>query len=664
MDIEPIIDTRFKRFRKSFELDHLKDTVAFERFVNHAILSSHQPDAFGADAQLLDEICVGGDGDMGIDGIGIKLNGLLVRGIDEVDDILDRFKRASVEFIFIQSKYSKKFDRGDFLIFCSGALDFLSDEHRLPRNDKLSHVLEIKDHLLSDDVVVLWENNPTVRLYYVALGRWRDQPYLSAEAEGICRDIAALPTYGEARAHFVDAQALKTICDNNENTFTASIEAMDTMPLPPSGGVDNSCVTLCYAGEFVKLLTTDEGVIRKSLFEDNVRDYQGTNNINAEIAATIKSEPDKFGLFNNGITIVCDEFISSNRRITIKNPQIVNGCQTSHVLFSAHEDGVPIDTVPVQLKLIATNEVEVINQVVRGTNRQNIVLDEAFEATRQFHKELEEFFEALGNKYQRIYYERRSKQFQHDPRVKHTDKVNLRILTQVVVGMFFDQPELAHRHEAWLLRKFEDKLYLERHSKLPYYTAALTFLKMERAFRETGVDERRLYSFRAHLAMVFRQLVGGRCPRLDHERAIDKYCAGVLDILTSQEQFRDCFEKAVATFEVARSKWIEELGRSADGIKDITEFTGLLLEVSSDERGGKERVDGGDDRKTGRVVKVFVDRRRDYGGFIRRTGKDLFFHRRDNPGLSFDALEGELVYFTEGENSRGWPIGRDVERVN
>ena len=55
------------------------------------------------------------------------------------------------------------------------------------------------------------------------------------------------------------------------------------MPLTPSPGVDNSCIALCYASEFLKLLTTDEGVIRKSLFDDNVRDYQGSNSVNDEI---------------------------------------------------------------------------------------------------------------------------------------------------------------------------------------------------------------------------------------------------------------------------------------------------------------------------------------------------------------------------------------------
>jgi hypothetical protein len=43
----------------------------------------------------------------------------------------------------------------------------------------------------------------------------------------------------------------------------------------------------------------------KSVFIDNVRDYQGTNSVNIDIAATISDGfMDQFALRNNGVTIV------------------------------------------------------------------------------------------------------------------------------------------------------------------------------------------------------------------------------------------------------------------------------------------------------------------------------------------------------------------------
>ena len=663
MNIEPIIDARFKRYRESFELNHLDEGPAFERFVNHAILSGHQPDAFSADDELMDNICVGGHDDMGIDGIAIKLNGLLVRNIDDVDDIIDKFQRATVEFIFIQSKYSNKFDLSGFTKFTSGVKDFLGETHFQPRNEKVENVLKIKDHLLSDDVVVLWEENPTVRLYYVALGRWRESTHLVAHSKQTIEDLSSLSTYGESHVHFIDAHALKSICDNNENTFSATIEAIETMPLTPSPGVDNSCIALCYASEFLNLLTTDEGVIRKSLFEDNVRDYQGPNSVNEEIRETLASEPEKFSLLNNGITIVCDSYVPSNRRLTIKNPRIVNGCQTSHVLFSASESGGSIQAAPVQIKLVASSDLEIINQVVRGTNRQNIVYDEAFETTKRFHRELEEFFDAVAPRYDRIYYERRSKQFQHNPRIRQTAKVNLRILTQFMVGVFLEEPHNSHRHEARLLKMFESRLYLERHSKLPYYTAALLALTIERLFRHELLDRRGYYSFRAHLAMVFKLYCAGIAPSIDKERPIDDYCEKVLQVLMDEGRTKESFERSIRAFDASRLHWTSKMSRSGYGMKDIPDFTALLARTALGTDEFHTRREYGEDRMVGRVVKVFLDKNNLYAGFIRREGPDLFFHSRENEDVAFDSLEGHDVYFAVGKSRRGSPVGVRVQRV-
>ena len=217
-------------------------------------------------------------------------------------------------------------------------------------NEKVKEMLDLKDFLLNDDITVMWEKSPMVRLYYVAMGVWRDSQHQLALSDQLKSDIAALNTYEQIDMHYIDRDALKSICDNNENTFTSTVNTIDTMSLTDVNGVTDSCMALIYASEFSKILTTEEGLIRKSLFDDNVRDFQGVNIINKEIEATIRQEPSKFILLNNGITIVCDEFVPNNRKLTIKNPQIVNGCQTSHVIYLAQQRGLEISKVPLNLK--------------------------------------------------------------------------------------------------------------------------------------------------------------------------------------------------------------------------------------------------------------------------------------------------------------------------
>lgn len=663
MNVEPIINARLKKFKDSYELNGMADGDAFERFVNHAILSAHQPDAFNADGELLDIVCVGGQNDMGIDGLAIKLNGLLIKDIEEAKDILEKFKRTTVEFIFIQSKFKSKFDTGEFHKFIAGVRDFLQETNKQPMNENIKKMLIIKDFLLSEDVVFTWENNPTVRIYYVAMGKWRGSPHLQALSEQWKEDIAQLNTYEDPKVHFIDSESLKDICDSNENTFSISLNAIDTMALTEVENVDDSCIIICYADEYTKLLTTDDNVIRKSLFNDNVRDYQGESSVNIEIEETIRKDPAKFILLNNGITIVCDEFTPSNRRITLKNPQIVNGCQTSHVLYYAKEKGIDVGKIPLSIKVIATKDIEVTNQIVRGTNRQNIVYDEAFEATRKFHKELEEFINAISIDYERIYYERRSKQYQHNPLVKQTQKINIKILTQAFIAMFMNMPHKSHRHESKLLKEFANSIFQEVHSKLPYFTAALTFYRLEKLFRDNKLEKKNYYSFRAHLMMIFRELIAGKCPNIFSEKAIDEHSNKLLAILKDNTNTENYFKESKDIFDRTKDIWVKKLGKSIYGMKDIYDFTDLLLkEIENTQNVQITKLEEYESVYKGRVVKTIVDRYGDRCGFINRYPTNIFFHSKANPNLDFYELEGRYVTYRVQDNQKnGREIAVDVK---
>ncbi len=664
MQVEPIIKARFNKFRDSLELNNIADGLAFERFVNYSILSVHQPDAFNADSELLECVCVGGESDMGIDGIAIKLNGIIVRSKTDIDDILKRYKRAVVEFIFIQSKFKAHFNKGELNNFVDGVRDFLSDTHHFPMNEKVKFFVELKEYLLSDNIVIMWEKNPLVRCYYVAMGRWRNAPDLVGVYEHFKNDISSLNAFDETETHFVDSESLKSICDSIESTFQETINTRHVMPLTEVNGVSNSCIALCYADEYLKLLKTDEDIIRKSLFDDNVRDYQGENIVNSEIEDTIQDQPAKFILLNNGITVVCDEFIQNNTKLTIKNPQVVNGCQTSHVIFYANEKGLDVSKVPLTVKFISTDNIDISNEIVRGTNRQNIVLDEAFEATKKFHKDLEQFFNAISPDYEKIYYERRSKQYNHNPTVKQTQKINLRVLTQYFIGMFLDLPHVSHRHESILLRDYQNKIYQEQQSFLPYFTVALSFYYLEKFFREESLT-RNIASFKAHLLMMFRESISGFRPKLNSEKSTDEHSQRILDFTKDKENLLKRFSDLVDIFNSCRNIWVNELHRGIDGMKDVPSFTDLLLKETRKAfpvNSPKVVLETHKPRHTGKVVKASIDRNGQRYGFIFRKPENIFFHSSQNKQLNFIDLTGRLVSYKITEDSKtGKSTAIDIE---
>ena len=87
MTDEPIIHAKLKKFVESNNLNITDKDELFEYFANYSILFQHRPDAFCADSELLDEICVGGGLDGGLDGIAIKVNGFLIRSKEEIDEL-------------------------------------------------------------------------------------------------------------------------------------------------------------------------------------------------------------------------------------------------------------------------------------------------------------------------------------------------------------------------------------------------------------------------------------------------------------------------------------------------------------------------------------------------------------------------------------------------
>jgi hypothetical protein len=630
--LDPIIDSRMNKFKAKMELDDAPDGVIFEKFVNYSILNGHQPGAFNGDNELFDKINIGGYEDMGIDGIAIKINGILIRSLEETRSLVEKLPRLEIEFIFIQSKYKEDFTKLEFISFTSGVRDFLALNQRMPHSAEIQELIDIKDYLISEDAICKWGDSPLVRLYYVTMAKQHNSATQAALAEQFKEDIIGLNTYNEPVIHFVNRSDLKSIIDSSESKFEQTINFIYSMPLTKVEDVNDSCILLAYATELKKILRAPDGLIRKSLFDDNVRDFQGNNMINSAMNNTINKEPQKFVLLNNGITIVCEKFSQSNMQISIRNPQIVNGCQTSHVLYNNHDDA--LGKTPIIIKLISTENGEIINQIVKGTNSQNIVYSEAFETIKPFHKDLEDFIDALSPEYERFYYERRSKQYDHNPSINYFQKINFRIIIQSFVGMFLNCPHLSHKHESKLLEMYSDKIFLEHQSKYPYFVAALSYYKLEAMFRRKEIDNK-LYAFKMHILMIFREIVSGPVPDINDEVPTENVCRKLLFVLKDNNKSAENFQRAVKVFDDARNTWIEVMKRDQFRIKDVKDFTDLLLSML--QSGSNNIVSGAEsNRFFGKIMHLGIDRNGQTYGFISRQSlPDIFFHSDKSPGVDF-----------------------------
>jgi len=136
-----------------------------------------------------------------------------------------------------------------------------------------------------------------------------------------------------------------------------------------------SRVFTCKGKELAKIYND----YRERIFQQNVRHSLGLRlrSINKQIlgTATDDTRSRDFWYFNNGITIVCKKINESGSRkvINLENAQIINGAQTTYVLYEAYKNGNLKDDVEVLIKAIETNDKEFIENVTLYTNSQNSI---------------------------------------------------------------------------------------------------------------------------------------------------------------------------------------------------------------------------------------------------------------------------------------------------
>ncbi len=653
MTLDPIIKAKIEQYKKDYYLVDEKDDAIFERYVNDNILSQVQPDVFKTEYELLDQICIGGSDDLGLDGIAISLNGQFIKSCEEVDDILVGSNKGHFEIYFIQSKNKDKFNLGEFMVFADGIENFLEEEISMPYNSEVENWHKIFNYITSQDIIVKWSSLPDIKCFYVVNGIMENIPHIKSHATIVKKRLEQKKIYGDIDFIFIDSKKLLDIININENNYEFFMEKVESISLPEAEQVDNSSIVLCEAGELIKLLSTPDGLLRKNIFDDNVRDFQGDTTINQEIANTITDEPQRFVLLNNGITIVCHEVKEINRKIIMSNPQIVNGCQTCNVLFQNYKKGVDLSNVYVIAKIIGSADTATVNNIVKGTNRQNIVYEEAFEITRDFHKKLEEFFRSFSIEGQKkIYYERRSKQYDNNDQITPLQKVNFRILIQSFVTLFLFKAEIGHKHESRLLSEYKNKIFLDNQSFYQYYLAAYIYLFTEKMFRTKELDKE-FCPYKMQIMMIFKELIGGESPDINRRKEIDRYCKNVFRVLADEEKCKAEMERSVELFSAISDDWIAEKGDSfRDGRKDNADFTKFIL--------NKIRTNGYVERNTKNVGKVLLIRRDKHGlyyGFIGRMPDNVFFHENENPGMNPD-YEGKLVSYDLIETSR------DLHAVN
>lgn len=533
---DTVLESYVKRFSEEQGLDDLPFDDSFEHFVNYTLISKQYPKNFD-----FEDASIGGSDDTGLDGAAIVVNGNFVTSPEEVSELAKRNGYLEVTFNFIQSKSSSKFKGDQVGTFLFGIKNLFDDKSAIPENEQVRNLRSIKERIYR--LSIEFTRLPDLRLYYVTSGSWQDPGPVRGRADSELQQLRERKIFRDLAIEFIDADRLKEVYRELERRIVKEILLEYQTPLPEMPGVVRAFLGALPARDFVGLLTDADGKLQKSLFYDNVRDFQGPNRVNREIEQTL-GDPQlqsRLAILNNGVTIIAKQIEQIGSKLKLSDYQIVNGCQTSNLIFDARESLQPTTFVPI--KIIETVDQDIITEVIKATNRQTEVKLEAFESLSSYHKDLEEYYEARSKSQEHpIYYERRSKQYQGSLSVKPYQVISLASQIKCFVATFLRQPHSTHRYYGELLESYRDKLFVAEHAPIGYYASAMLSQRVHRLFELRRVPGARYKLLKYQLmSLVAQKFV----PSTDlRGKAFEQQCEALIGELANLESVRKEFEFA------------------------------------------------------------------------------------------------------------------------
>jgi len=600
----------------------------FHHFVNYCFVSRATPDSFD-----IEDLSTEGNGDTGVDGVAVLINGHIVSSPEDVDYFRDRVGRLDVEFVFLQSKSGAHFSAAEIGTFFFGVKEFFSEAPMARANAAISAFRDLKDYIYKLSIEM--NKPPVCSLHYAGAGEWHDDANLLARVDSGRAELEATHLFSMVTFTPADADRLKALYRTLRNKVECEVPFDKHTILPQIAGVTEAYLGILPCHEYLRLITDEDGDIRRGLFYDNVRDFQGDNPVNREIAATFDDPANSghFVLLNNGVTIVARSINKVGAKFRVTDYQIVNGCQTSHVL---HQNRKRIGAeVFLPVKLVVTDDPELTNRVIRATNRQTEVKVEAFESLTPFHRTLEEFYSSFGkDSGKRLYYERRSKQYLSLP-IPERSIVSLAMQCKAFLAMFLDEPHSTPRYYGEVLTATRGRMFQDDHRPYAYYTAAYCLVRIENLFRQKKLPVW-CRKYRYHMMMLIRMTDGGpKMPPMSSKN-MDKYCEDICSVLWDDAKLLEHAKRAVASIDKALSTFTGDKALA----KRLRSFTTHLVPSVAD-------------RPRGQVKYYNLDRG---FGFITSKDheKDIFVHFSSIKATTHRYLQvGEHVEFDLVQVDRG-----------
>ncbi|MEO1502946.1 MAG: AIPR family protein [Pseudomonadota bacterium] len=537
------------------DFDRLRDHergALFERFAAfHILRRFHEQELAPTDLRRL---VIGASHDNQLDCVVLMIDGLIVDSVEEIDAALDLADDGvNATLVFIQATRSNRFDREKISAFVNGASSFCAERPDFIENEDLQRKRHLKERLFAAARESEARLSISIFGYFAALGAWRAEDR-DENKEGELRRgrriLGDLPWAGDVEFEAVDKSRILDMLATSLplprlgdelaieiEDYEARLPKAGLVALPSIPGVEGGFAGHVPINAYLALLEREDGQgLREGIFNLNVRGYQGDEGVNERIRETLGG-PDRaqFLLRNNGVTIVADALETERDQVRLENFQIVNGLQTSTVIYRMRDELRAARDVHVPVKLVGATDWPLRRAIIDATNRQTPITGAALFAASDKALEIERYFNMrLENGGPQLLLERRRGQFTASIEI---ERISLEDLLRAFYAVFHEAPNVAERGFGAIAGELDAHLFAPSLTAEPYYMAARLLSVVRRVSAERGVPK--LDQLEHHAALGLRVVCAPDTPPMGDAVAMRAMCRRIELQLDRPDRFSE-----------------------------------------------------------------------------------------------------------------------------
>lgn len=441
---DQVILTEVLKQRREELSTPISESTYFELFAGEQILKDYD-----LSWEEIESGIVGDSGDGGIDGFYLFLNSELIRE----DTDLSAFRGdISLELHIFQAKRTSGFSEDAIHKLRATTEDILDLSTELNEYSSVyNSQLLLSAAQFREAYRKFASKLPKLSIaYYYATQGDEVHPNVERLVAPLRQSVSRLFSSAKFSFDFLGARELLELTRRRPRTMY-ELKLSDS----PISTENNAYICLVDLDNYVRFITNEEGNYVKAIFDANVRDHQGDVQVNRGIRETLNDpQGEDFWWLNNGITVLAQQAVLSAKTLTLENPRVVNGLQTSLEIFRYYSQGEDIkDDRRLLVRVIVPEENNSYERIIRATNSQTTIPIASLRATDKVHRDIEDFFRGKG-----LYYDRRKNQYKNEG--KPLDRIiTIGYVAQAVMTIVLGRPDDARARPSTLLKN--DKEYIQ-----------------------------------------------------------------------------------------------------------------------------------------------------------------------------------------------------------